>query len=172
MKLSSLLENLDYEIISGSVDTDVSDLIYDSRKVSAGTAFFCMDGAKIDGHSFAGDAVNKGATALIVEHEVDIDAPITIIKVPSTRKALAYMSAVYFGYPAKEMKVIGITGTKGKTSTAFMVRDIIEKTGHKCGMIGTVGAFYGDKKIKTGLTTPESYVIHSLFRQMADAGCD
>lgn len=171
MLLSDLLEGMNYRCICGSADTEVTDLIYDSRKVTDGSAFFCLDGVITDGHSYASDAVNKGAVALIVEHDVDVKGDITIIQVDSTRKALAYMSAVYFNRPANDMKVIGITGTKGKTSTAYMVKNIIEHSGESCGIIGTVGAAWKDNKVNTGLTTPESYVIHQLFRRMADDGC-
>ncbi|MDE6635600.1 MAG: UDP-N-acetylmuramoyl-L-alanyl-D-glutamate--2,6-diaminopimelate ligase, partial [Lachnospiraceae bacterium] len=96
---------------------------------------------------------------------------VTFIKVASTRYAMAIMSAEYFGNPADEAVIIGITGTKGKTSMSYMIRDMIERTGYRCGIIGTIGAFWGDTKVNTGLTTPESYVIHSLFRRMVDDGC-
>lgn len=171
MMLSDLLVGMDYKCTSGSTNIEVTDLIYDSRKVTEGSAFFCIDGVVTDGHSYAADAVSKGAKALIVEHEVDVNSDIVQIQVESTRKALALMSALYFGKPAGQMKVIGITGTKGKTSTAFMIKNIIENAGQKCGIIGTVGAAWGDNAVTTGLTTPESYVIHSLFRRMADDGC-
>lgn len=171
MILCDMLAGMDYRCLSGNVDVDVTDLIYDSRKVVSGAAFFCIDGVVTDGHSYAADAVEKGAAVLIVEHEVDAGGEITQVQVSSTRDALAHMAAVYFGRPADRMKVIGITGTKGKTSTAYMIKNIIENTGEKCGIIGTVGAAWGDKKVTTGLTTPESYVIHSLFKQMTDDGC-
>jgi len=172
MLLSTLLEGMNYKCISQDTDVDVSDLIYDSRKVVPFSAFFCIDGVITDGHAYAADAVSKGATVLIVEHPVTVDEKIVQIQVDSTRIALAHMSAIYFNNPAKCMKVIGITGTKGKTSTAFMIKNIIEKNGKDCGIIGTVGAAWQDEKVTTGLTTPESYVIHNLFRQMADAGCE
>ncbi len=172
MLLRDLLKGTDYRCISGSADTEIADLIYDSRKVTEGTAFFCIDGVITDGHSYAGDAVNKGAVALIVEHEVEVDGNVTQILVKSTRKALACMSAIYFNNPAKRLKVIGITGTKGKTSTAYMVKNIIEHSGAHCGIIGTVGAAWLDKTVTTGLTTPESYIIHELFKKMADDGCE
>ncbi len=171
MKLCDLLVNMNYKCISGDVNAEVLDLIYDSRKVVANTAFFCISGVLVDGHQYAQEAVDKGATVLVVEEPVEVEGNVTQIQVESTRKALAYMSDVFFGSPQKELKLIAITGTKGKTSTAFMIKDILDKSGCKCGIIGTVGAFFGDTKIKIGLTTPESYVIHSLFRQMIEDGC-
>ena len=171
MMLCDMLKGMDYRCLKGSLDIDVTDLIYDSRKVVSGAAFFCIDGVVTDGHSYAADAVAKGATVLIVEHEVEVEGDVTQIQVESTRHTLAHMSAVYFGKPANRMKVIGITGTKGKTSTAYMIKNIIENAGEKCGIIGTVGAAWEDNTVNTGLTTPESYVIHSLFKRMADDGC-
>ena len=171
MILCDILDGMNYKCLKGNIDIDVADLVYDSRIVVPGTVFFCIDGVVTDGHSYASDAVARGAVALIVEHEVEVEGDVTIIQVDSTRYALACMSAAYYRYPAKSMKVIGITGTKGKTSTAFMIKNIIENAGEKCGIIGTVGAAWGDNTVTTGLTTPESYVIHSLFRRMADDGC-
>ncbi len=172
MKLKDLLGDLDHKCISGDINTDVNDLIYDSRKVKKGCAFICISGAVTDGHMYASEAVNAGAAAIIAEHPLTLPDDVVQIIVGSCRTALAHMSSVYFKNPAKQLKLIGITGTKGKTSTSYMIKDIIEKAGHHCGLIGTVGAFWKDNKVKTGLTTPESYVIHSLLRQMADDGCE
>ena len=172
MKLRDLLAGLDYRCISGDIDTEVNDLIYDSRKVKKGTAFFCIPGAKADGHDFAPSAIEKGATVIIVSEELLVPDGVTQIQVKSVRYALAVMSAVFFEHPAERVKLIGITGTKGKTSTSFMIKDIIDKAGHNCGIIGTIGAMWKDRKVKTGLTTPESYVIHSLLKEMSDDGCD
>lgn len=171
MLLETLLRNLDYKCIAGDISKDITGLAYDSRKVKEGEVFFCIDGMVTDGHSYAGEVVSKGAVALIVEHEVDVCGDVTVIEVASTRYAMALMSAEYFGNPADEAVIIGITGTKGKTSMSYMIRDMIERTGYRCGIIGTIGAFWGDTKVNTGLTTPESYVIHSLFRRMVDDGC-
>ncbi len=172
MLLETLLKGLDYKCVEGDIRTEVTGLSYDSRKVGEGEVFFCIDGVVHDGHSYAGEVVQKGAAALVVEHEVEVggDCGVTIIMVESVRYAMALMSAEYFGNPAKEAVIIGITGTKGKTSISYMIRDMLERTGHKCGIIGTIGAFWGETRVNTGLTTPESYVIHSLFRRMVDDG--
>ncbi len=172
MKLKDLLDNIDYKCISGDISADVNDLIYDSRKVVCGCAFFCISGAVTNGHMYAEDAVKKGASVIIAEEPLKLAGDVTQILVKSSRAALAHMSAIFFGNPAKRVKLVGITGTKGKTSVSYMIKDIIDRSGHACGLIGTVGAFWKDNKVKTGLTTPESYVIHSLLRQMADDGCD
>ena len=114
----------------------------------------------------------KGAAALVVEHNVDVPEDVTVILVKDTRYALALMSAAYFGYPAEKMKIIGITGTKGKTTTTYMIKSILDGVGHKVGLIGTIEAIIGEKHIPAANTTPESYTIHKYFAEMAEAGCD
>ena len=172
MELSQLLERLEYEVVQGSVRTEITTLINDSRKVEKGSAFVCISGAVSDGHKFAGEVVQKGAAALIVEKDVEAPEEVTVIRVKDTRYALALMSASYFSYPADKLKVIGITGTKGKTTTTYMIRSILEDVGHKVGLIGTIEAIIGEKKIPAANTTPESYTIHKYFAEMVEAGCD
>lgn len=172
MKLAGLLEHLKYEIIKGNDQIDVTELVNDSRKVTEGSVFVCISGAVVDGHEFVQEVAAKGAKAVIVERDVDALEGMTVIKVKDTRYALALMSAAYFHYPAREMKIIGITGTKGKTTTTYMIKDILEHVGHKVGLIGTIEAIIGDKKIPASNTTPESFTIHQYFREMADSGCD
>ena len=134
--------------------------------------FVCIRGAVSDGHAFARDVAEKGAAALVVEKDVDVPQNVTVIRVEDTRYALALMSAAYFGYPAEKLKVIGITGTKGKTTTTYMVKSILEGVGHKVGLIGTIEALIGGKSIPANNTTPESYTIHKYFAEMVEAGCD
>ena len=172
MKLTQLLERLEYEVVQGSDDIAVSGLINDSRKVVDGSVFVCISGAVADGHAYVQEVADKGASAVIVEKEVDAPAGLTVIRVADTRYALALMSAAYFGYPAEKLKVIGITGTKGKTTTTYMVKSILEGVGHKVGLIGTIEAIIGDKTIPANNTTPESYTIQDYFAQMVEAGCD
>ena len=172
MKLAKILERLEYEVIQGNDEIEIQKLINDSRKVEKGDVFVCISGAVVDGHKFAADVAEKGAAALIVEREVEVPKGVTVIKVADTRYALALSSAAYFGYPANEMKIIGITGTKGKTTTTYMVKSILENVGHKVGLIGTIESIIGDKVIPAKNTTPESFTIHQYFREMADAGCD
>ena len=172
MKLDKLLERLDYTVVQGSDSTEVTTLINDSRKVEEGSVFVCISGAVSDGHKYAADVAAKGAAAVVVEKDVEVPENVTVIRVEDTRYALALMSAAYFGYPADKMKVIGITGTKGKTTTTYMIKSILEETGHKVGLIGTIEAIIGDKKIPACNTTPESYTIHKYFAEMVEAGCD
>lgn len=172
MKLTSLLEHLEYEVCQGSDDIEVTELINDSRKVKEGSVFVCIAGAVTDGHEYIEDVASKGAAAVIVERSVNAPEGMTVIHVDDTRYALALMSAAYFGYPAKKLNVIGITGTKGKTTTTYMVKSILEGVGHKVGLIGTIETIIGDKTIPASNTTPESYTIHKYFAEMVEAGCD
>ena len=113
MLLSNLLKNIDFNIIKGNIDAEITDIIYDSRKVVQGTVFVALKGYNVDGHKFIPQAVSQGASAIVVSDDVDITEDITVIKVDDTRKALAYMSAMLFGEPAKELTTIALTGTKG-----------------------------------------------------------
>ena len=172
MKLNKLLERLDYEVVQGSDEIEITTLINDSRKVENGSAFVCISGAVSDGHKFIPDVAAKGAAAVIVEREAEAPENVTVIRVKDTRYALALMSAAYFGYPAEKLKVIGITGTKGKTTTTYMIKSILDSVGHNVGLIGTIEAIIGDKRIPAANTTPESYTIQQYFAQMVEAGCD
>ncbi|MEE1314832.1 MAG: UDP-N-acetylmuramoyl-L-alanyl-D-glutamate--2,6-diaminopimelate ligase [Faecalimonas sp.] len=172
MRLQKLLERLTYEVVQGSDEIEITELCNDSRKVCAGSVFVCISGAVVDGHDFVKEVAEKGAAAVLVEKEVEAPAELTVIRVEDTRYALALASAAYFGYPAEELKVIGITGTKGKTTTTYMVKSILEGVGHKVGLIGTIEAIIGDMVIPAKNTTPESFTIHQYFRKMVDAGCD
>ena len=172
MKLNKLLERLDYEVVQGSDEIEITTLINDSRKVENGSAFVCISGAVSDGHKFIPDVAAKGAAAVIVEREAEAPENVTVIRVKDTRYALALMSAAYFGYPAEKLKVIGITGTKGKTTTTYMIKSILDSVGYNVGLIGTIEAIIGDKRVPAANTTPESYTIHQYFAQMVEAGCD
>lgn len=172
MRLDKLLERLEYEVLQGTDQTEVTTLINDSRKAEKGSVFVCISGAVSDGHSYAADVAARGAAALVVEHEVDVPEEVTVIRVKDTRYALALMSAAYFGYPADKMKIIGITGTKGKTTTTYMIKSILDGVGHKVGLIGTIEAIIGEKHIPASNTTPESYTIQKYFAEMVEAGCD
>lgn len=176
MKLEKLIEKISYECISGSLDREVSAVVYDSRKVTANCVFICIEGANFDGHEFAKEVVSKGASVLVVQKDVDdalkLNPDVTILKVDNTRYAMAFISAAYFGHPAEKMKIIGITGTKGKTTTTYMVKSILENAGFKVGLIGTIEVIIGDKHIPANNTTPESYLLQDYFAQMAKEGCD
>lgn len=170
MKLSKLVEKLEYTVLQGDADLEVTDFLFDSRKVVPGSAFLCITGTVSDGHAYIPDVVAKGAAALIVEHPVEVPENVTVLMVQNSRHALAMISCAYFGYPSEELRVIGITGTKGKTTTTYMIKDILETVGYKVGLIGTIETIIGDTHIPASNTTPESYTIQKYFRQMVDAG--
>ena len=170
--LKELFERLDYEVIQGQLEGDISELVFDNRKVVENCLFVCIKGAAFDAHSVAGAVADNGAKVLVVEHEVDVRSDVCVVKVADTREALAKLSAAYFDYPADTLKVIGITGTKGKTTTTYMVKSILENAGYKVGLIGTIEEIIGDKHIPANNTTPESYIIQKDFREMLEAGCE
>ena len=176
MVLAALLEKLEYELVSGSEDMQIENVVYDSRKVTEGSLFICIEGGTADGHTFIPDVVKKGAKALIVTKDVSgllpEDADVTVIRVKDSRYALAFVSAAYFGHPTEKLKVIGITGTKGKTTTTYLVKSILEHAGHKVGLVGTIEAVIGQEHIPANNTTPESYVLQEYFAKMVEAGCD
>ena len=176
MVLAALLEKLEYELVSGSADMQIENVVYDSRKVTEGSLFVCIEGGTVDGHTFIPDVVKKGAKALIVTKDVSDLLPegtdVTVVRVKDSRYALAFVSAAYFGHPAEKLKVIGITGTKGKTTTTYLVKSILEHAGHKVGLVGTIEAVIGQEHIPANNTTPESYVLQEYFAKMVEAGCD
>lgn len=172
MKLDVLLEKLDYELVQGDLSSEISTLVYDSRKVETNSLFVCISGTVRDAHDFIPEVIEKGAIAIVIEKEVEMVDGITYIKVSDTRLALAMISAAYFGYPANEIKTIGITGTKGKTTTSYMVKSILDSVGIKTGLIGTIESIVSDIHIPSVNTTPESYRVQELFREMVDAGLD
>lgn len=178
MKLVSLLEGLSYECIQGSMEREVSAVVNDSRKgkVVPGCLFLCIEGAVFDGHNYAAAAVEQGAGVLVVSKEI---APavserkdVTVIRVKDTRYAMAYISAAWFGHPAEKLKIIGITGTKGKTTTTYLVRSILENAGIRCGLVGTIETIIGDRVIPAANTTPESYVLQETFAEMVKEGLE
>lgn len=172
MKLRQLIADITCDRIEGNLDTEISSVAYDSRKVEEGSLFLCIRGFQSDGHDYIKNAIERGAAALVVEIIPDFPIDIPMIRVSDTREALAYISACWFGHPLEKMTSIGLTGTKGKTTTSHMIKKILEEAGHKVGMIGTIGAFIGDEKIPTKNTTPESYELHDLFDKMLKAGCE
>ncbi|MFR4350638.1 MAG: UDP-N-acetylmuramoyl-L-alanyl-D-glutamate--2,6-diaminopimelate ligase [Roseburia sp.] len=172
MKLTELLEKITYEVKQGEDAIDIKSLAYDSRKVGEGTVFVCISGAVRDAHEFIPEVAAKGACAVIVEKDVEVQEGITVIRVADTRYALACMSAAYFGYPAQKLKTIGITGTKGKTTTTYMVRSILERAGIRTGLIGTIEIIVGERHIAATHTTPESYELQAYFHEMVEAGIE
>ena len=174
MRCEELLEGLSYECIRGNKDREITEVVYDSRKISEGCLFICICGYNVDGHSFAGEAAEKKAAAIVASKDVQLpsDSDITVIKVEDTRYAMAFIAAAYFGHPADRLKVIGITGTKGKTTTTYLIKSILERAGYKVGLVGTIEAIIGDKHIPAHNTTPESFLLQKYFKEMEEAGCE
>lgn len=172
MKLKKLLAQMPYDILCGRDDIEITSIAYDSRNVKQGTLFICLRGFQTDGHSYIDAALQAGAIGVVVEElsEIKIKNK-TVVRVTDTREALAYISAEWFGHPAEKLHMIGITGTKGKTTTTHMIKKILEENGNKVGMIGTMGAFIGEQKFSTQNTTPESYELHRLLAFMVQEGC-
>ena len=171
MQLSKLLSRVQHQIIQGPKDPEVTALINDSRKVTEGCLFFCIRGAVVDGHTYAPAVAEAGAAVIVAEEAVPVPPQVTVVLVEDTRMAMALISAAWYGYPADRLKVIGITGTKGKTTTTYLVRDILENAGYKVGLIGTIETIIGDEVIPSEHTTPESLTVQEYFRRMLDAGC-
>lgn len=168
MRLTKLLENI--EVKNSFSDYDISEIITDSRKVTEGCVFVCIKGREFDGHSAALKAAEKGAKAIISERQTG--APNEIL-VNSTREALAKMSSSFYGEPSKKMKLIGVTGTNGKTSTTHMIKKILEYCGKKTGLIGTVSYMAGGEMLSSAsLTTPKPQELHRIFKSMAESGCE
>ncbi len=172
MTARKLLCDLEYEVIQGDVDIDVTDLVMNTAKIIEGCLYVCIRGAGFDSHDVVSEIADKGAKVLVLERKVEVPKGVTAILVENTRYALALISAAYFGYPAKKLRVIGITGTKGKTTTTFMIRSILEHVGIKTGLIGTIETIIGEKHIPACNTTPESYTIQKYFKEMVEAGCE
>lgn len=171
MKLESWLRELEYEKLQGSLEEEVTEVVYDSRKAAPGAVFVCMRGANVDSHEFIPDVLNRGVSVLVTEREVSVPETVTVLKVENGRRALSLLSAARFGYPAEKMTVIGVTGTKGKTTTTYMMKEMLEAAGEKAGLIGTNGAVIGPEHFPTKNTTPESYILQEYFARMVEAGC-
>lgn len=174
MVLAQLIEKLDYEVRQGDVSVEIEGLTSDSRKVVNHGVFVAIVGAKSDGHYYLKNVIEKNAAAVIVQRgsklPEDISENVTVIVTDNTRLALAYTAAAYYGYPAKKLFTIGITGTKGKTTTTYMIKNVLEACGIKTGLIGTIETIIGDESIPASNTTPESIKIHETFAKMVEKG--
>lgn len=168
MLLSMLAREAGEEILELRGDCEISSLSMDSRKRMDGGLFFCIPGARYDAHDFASQAVDNGAAALVVARFLPIAVPQARVK--NVRAAMSRMAAAFFGHPDREMKLLGVTGTKGKTTTSYLIKAIMEKAGYKTGLIGTTGNMIGGEYIKSEFTTPEPIDFFRTLRLMRDAG--
>jgi len=169
MKLSELLEVLPEARADGELSAEVRGIKYDSRKVESGDVFVALKGEHLDGHDFVREACRRGAVAVVVERKVEAPGTIKVV-VRDTRKALALLSAKFFGEPARKLKIIGVTGTNGKTTVSFLVRSVLEEAGVRTGLIGTVEYIIGGRKFPASLTTPLPPELHRAFGRMVEAG--
>ena len=177
--LEQIVSKLDYKILCGSIkDVEIANVVYDSRLVKKDDLFICLNGSRFDSHSKIDEVVKKGAKVIVVEegnkylNECSFDDKQIVISTKNTRHALAVISKAYFDNSSDKLKIIGVTGTKGKTTTSFMIKKILETAGHKVGMVGTIGIFIGSEHIITDNTTPESFVLFESFAKMIDVGTE
>lgn len=170
MKLKELLVNLSYTLLKGNIETEINDIKYDSRKVTKDDIYVALVGFNSDGHDYVNSAIKNGANTIVISKIMDIKEEVNVIKVDDTRIALAYLSKSYFNNPDKELTLIGVTGTTGKTTTTHMIKDMLNNMGFACGLIGSIGIKYKDVVIHTNNTTPESYEIYKNLRVMANIG--
>ena len=172
MKLSELFSDIEYTLLKGNMDIEINDIVYDSRKAHDGVMFMAIVGSQIDGHDYIEDAIKNGVRVILVSKGVSVSEDVTVIKVENTRRILSKLSMKLFRYPQNNLKTIAITGTKGKTTTSFMIKKILEEAGHKCGLIGTTGIYIGDKMYPAKNTTPESYETIKYMDEMVKKNID
>jgi len=170
MQLKTLTAAIPVRQVIGPLDRVVESIAYDSRRVQKNSLFVALHGEKTDGHEFIGQAIEKGASAVVTERE-EKHPRATCVVVENTRSALADLSATFYGFPTKRLKLAAVTGTNGKTTTTFLVKHICEKAGLRCGLIGTVRYEIGERVLPAIRTTPESLDLQDLFAQIANAGC-
>ena len=175
MKLRTILNGLEELKAKGNLDEEITSIAYDSRKVKEDGVFVAIKGFNVNGHDYIAQAVQKGVKAVVVQDEEkikksDFNEDTVIVVAPDTRIALAKMSANFFGNPTRKLKTIGVTGTKGKTTTTYMIKEILEKAGHKVGLIGTIANYIGNEKIgdNHSRTTPESLELQEMFSKMVE----
>jgi UDP-N-acetylmuramoyl-L-alanyl-D-glutamate--2,6-diaminopimelate ligase len=168
MQLKELIDGMNPVDTKGSLDINIENVAYDSRKVKNGSLFVCIEGFKVDGHDYIPAAVENGAAALLVQKEVEVPEEITVVRVENTRFALARAADKFFGHPSKNFNLVGVTGTKGKTTTTYMIKSVLESAGQKVGLIGTVVNSIGNDVLPAERTTPESYDLQALFNEMLE----
>jgi UDP-N-acetylmuramoyl-L-alanyl-D-glutamate--2,6-diaminopimelate ligase len=170
MQLADLIQRLSAKSIQGSVDREITGIRYDSRRVRPGNLFVAVRGASFDGHSFIEQAVEKGAVAVVGEQGA-LSQRATAIVVSDSREALAQLAAAFFGYPSRKLKIIGVTGTNGKSTTTFLIKHLLERANQSTGLIGTVQYEVGERRLPAARTTPESLDLQELLSQCVEAGC-
>src|SRR5437667_5152369 len=170
MQLKTLLAATPVRQVIGSLDRPVENIAYDSRRVQRNSLFAALRGERTDGHQFIGQAIDKGASVIVAEHENN-DPRVTCLVVDNTRTAMADLAASFYGFPVRKLKLAGVTGTNGKTTTTFLIKHICENAGLRCGLIGTVRYEIGERMLPAIRTTPESLDLQELLAQIVNAGC-
>jgi UDP-N-acetylmuramoyl-L-alanyl-D-glutamate--2,6-diaminopimelate ligase len=170
VELEALIRALAPSEVIGARPVEIRDLAHDTRAVRDGALFFCVPGSRVDGHDLAGAAVEGGAAAVVVERPVEVAVPQLVV--PETRPAMAVAADVFFGEPTKALEVVGVTGTNGKTTTAFLLHAILQAAGRSAGLVGTVEWVVGGERRPAPFTTPEAIDLQRLFRELLDAGDD
>jgi UDP-N-acetylmuramoyl-L-alanyl-D-glutamate--2,6-diaminopimelate ligase len=168
VELDALVTALAPSEVTGGKPVEIGDLAYDTRRVTEGALFFCVPGSRVDGHDLAWEAIERGAAALVVERPLEVGVPQLLV--PSVRESMAVAADVFFGEPTKELEIAGVTGTNGKTTTAFLLRTILDAAGHRPGLVGTIDWQVGGERRPAPFTTPEAIDLQRLFREMLDAG--
>jgi UDP-N-acetylmuramoyl-L-alanyl-D-glutamate--2,6-diaminopimelate ligase len=170
MRLQDLIRDIPEKWIIGNPGVDIGGIAYHSANVHKGMLFVAVHGLAKDGHTFIEEALDRGAEALVVEQGQEKDYGVPVIVVSDGRAALAHLSATFFGYPSEKIRLVGVTGTNGKTTTSFLIESILEHRSLACGVVGTINYRYGDSVIPAPMTTPESYDIQKMLREMLDSG--
>ena len=171
MKLTDVINGLDILNITGNSDIDITNIQYDSRKVTQGTLFICVKGFNVDGHEFIQKAIEQGAKAFLVQEDIQIEG-YTFVKVEDTRKSMAKVATNFYENPSSKMDVIGVTGTNGKTSITTFLSEILSSENKKVGLVGTIKIFDGEKEVESNSTTPESIDLQRYFSDMVNNNCD
>ena len=173
MKLEQLMEDVPFTLVQGTLETEVEDIIYDSRKAAPGLLFVCIVGTQRDSHDLAADCVAKGVNTLVIQHDIDLSAmpDVNVIKVESSRYAMAKMSANLFGNPSRQMTMIGVTGTNGKTTTAYIAHSLLKQSWLRAGLIGTIAYDNGEEITPSTHTTPGPLELEHLLKEMYENGC-
>lgn len=170
MLLSELIKEIKINKTVGEISVEITSLCCTDREAVKGSLYFCISGTKEDGHSFAGKAISRGAAAIVCERELDVSVPQIVVE--NTRVAMSLFAAKFYGKPSEKLRIIGVTGTNGKTTTCHIIRNILEHAGYKTGVIGTLGIFYPGVEIAPELTTPDPIFLHRVFAEMVRAGVE
>ena len=170
MQLKTLIKDIEDAILIGDGSVDIEQVVNDSKSVTAKSLYICLSGKESDGHSFIRQVEKYGAVAIICEKELDTSLVQVVVK--DARKAMCLIAREFYGNACEKMKIIGVVGTNGKTTTSHFIYSLLNQAGIKCGLIGTLGAFYGQTLKETGLTTPDPIALHKIFMDMQKEGCE